>query len=108
MLRIKTKLNYGIALALVAGLVFFIGCGGSQEKQQMTQFIQKFHKTVDEYVSAGDAQKAELAPKIEDSMAKWTDMKIDMASELTPQVLDELDSDFQESVKKFKNIAGKS
>ena len=108
MLKIKPNLNYAVGLMAIAGLVFVIGCGKAGNKQQMTEFIQEFHKTVDEYASTGDAQKAELAAKIEELMAKWTEMKLDMADEVTPQVLDKLDLDFQESVKKFKAISGKS
>lgn len=108
MLKVKPNLIYAVALMAIAGLVFVIGCGNSKEKQQMTEFIQEFHKTVDEYANAGDAQKAELSAKIEDLMAKWTEMKMEMGEELTPQVLDKLDLDFQASVKKFKTLSGKS
>ena len=108
MLKIKPNLNYAVGLMAIAGLVFVIGCGKAGNKQQMTEFIQEFHKTVDEYANVDDAQKAELSAKIEDLMTKWTEMKMEMGEELTPQVLDKLDLDFQESVKKFKAISGKS
>ena len=108
MLKIKPNLNYAVVLMAIAGLVFVMGCGKSGNKQQMAEFIQEFHKTVDEYANAGDAQKAELSAKIEDLMTKWTEMKMEMGEELTPQVLDKLDLDFQESVKKFKTLSVKS
>ena len=108
MLKMKPNLNYGVVLALIAGLVFFIGCGDSQEKQQMTQFIQEFGKTVEDYAKAEDGQKAELASKLESLMSKWTEMKVDMGSELTPQVLDKLDAEYQKYAKEFKTLAGKS
>jgi hypothetical protein len=108
MLKIKPHLNYCVVLALIAGLILIIGCGESPEKQQMTNFIQKFGKEVDEYAKAEDGQKAELAAKIESDMAKWTELKIDMGSELTPQVLDKLDAEYQKYTKEFKTLAGKS
>ena len=108
MLKIKPNLTYGVALGLIAGLIFFIGCGESQEKVQMTEFIQNFGDTVGEYAKAEDGQKAELAAKLESLMAKWTQLKIDMGSELTPQVLDKLDAEYQKLAKEFKTLSGKS
>ncbi len=108
MLKIKPNLNYVVVLAVLAGLVLVIGCGTSQEKQQMTDFIQKFGKEVDEYAKAENGQKAELAAKIESDMAKWTQLKVDMGSELTPQVLDKLDAEYQKFAKEFKTLSSKS
>ena len=108
MLKVKANLNLVVVLAAIVGLVFVIGCGTSQEKQQMTDFIQKFGQEVDEYAKAEDGQKAELAVKIESDMAKWTQLKIDMGSELTPQVLDKLDAEYQRLAKEFKTLSGKS
>ena len=108
MLKIKPNRNYGLVIALIAGLIIFVGCGDSQEKQQMTQFIEKFAKEVSEYAKAEDGQKAELAAKIESDMAKWTQLKVEMGSELTPQVLDKLDLEYQKYAKEFKTLTGKS
>ena len=108
MLKIKPNLNYVVACAAIIGLVFVIGCGTSLEKQQMTDFIQKFGKEVDEYAKAENGQKAELAAKIESDMAKWTEMKMEMGSELTPTVLDKLDTNYQKFAKEFKTLSSKS
>ncbi len=108
MLKIKPKLNYVVVLAAIVGLALVIGCGTSLEKQQMTEFIQKFGKEVGEYAKAENGQKAELAAKIESDMARWTELKLEMGSELTPQVLDKLDAEYQKYAKEFKTIAGKS
>jgi flagellar biosynthesis chaperone FliJ len=108
MLKIKPNLNVVAILATIVGLVFVIGCGSSLEKKQMTDFIQEFGKTVDAYAKAEDGQKAELQKKVESSMDKWTEMKIEMGSELTPQALDKLDAEYQRLAKEFKTIAGKS
>lgn len=108
MLKIKLNLNVVVVLAAIAGLVFVFGCGNSQQKQQMTEFIQEFGNTVDEYAKAEDGQKTELEAKLKSYMSKWTQMKIDMGSELTPQVLDKLDSEYQKFAKEFKTLSGKS
>jgi hypothetical protein len=108
MLKIKPNLNYVVACAAIIGLVLVIGCGTSLEKQKMTDFIQKFGKEVDEYAKAENGQKAELAAKIESDMAKWTEMKMKMGSELTPTVLDKLDTNYQKFAKEFKMLSSKS
>ena len=105
---LKMKLNLVVVLAAIVGLIFVIGCGTSLEKQQMADFIQEFGKTVDAYAKAEDGQKAELQTKVESYMDKWTEMKIELGDELTPQVLDKLDSEYQRLAKEFKTIAGKS
>lgn len=105
---LKMKLNLVVVLAAIVGLVFVIGCGTSLEKKQMTDFIQELGKTVDAYAKAEDGQKAELQAKVESYMDKWTEMKIELGDELTPQVLDKLDSEYQRLAKEFKTIAGKS
>ena len=108
MLKMKLNLNVVVVLAAIVGLVFVIGCGNSAEKQQMTEFIQEFGTAVEQYAKAEDGQKAELQKKLESYLAKWTQMKIDMGSELTPQVLDKLDAEYQKLAKEFKTLSGKS
>jgi hypothetical protein len=106
--RNKSNLNLVIVVAAIAGLVLFFGCGDSQEKLQMTEFIKEFGKTVQEYAKAEDGQKADLEAKLNSAMDKWTQMKVDMGSELTPQVLDKLDAEYQKIAKEFKSLSGKS
>ena len=108
MLKIKSNLKFVVALAAITGLVFLVGCGDSQEKQQMTAFVQEFGTAVQEYAKAEDGQKAELETKLNSLMEKWTQMKIDMGSEITPQVLDKLDAEYQKFANEFKSLSGKS
>ena len=108
MLKMKLNLNLLALLVALAGLVFVIGCGDSPEKKQMTAFIQEFGAVVEEYAKAEDGQKAELQKKLESYINKWDQMKIDMGSELTPQVLDKLDAEYQRLAKEFKTLSGKS
>lgn len=108
MLKIKSNLNFVVVLAAIAGLVFLVGCGDSQEKQQLTAFVQEFGTAVQEYAKAEDGQKAELETKLNSLMEKWTQMKLDLGSEVTPQVLDKLDGEYQKFAKEFKTLSGKS
>jgi hypothetical protein len=108
MLKMKPNLYVVALLVALVGFVFVIGCGESQEKKQMTEFIQEFGNAVDQYAKAEDGQKAELQKKLESYIAKWTQMKMDMGSELTPQVLDKLDAEYQKLAKEFKTLSGKS
>ena len=108
MFKTKTTLKFVVVLTAIAGLLFVVGCGDSQEKQQMAQFIQEFGGVVQEYAKAEDGQKAELEAKLTSLMSKWTQMKIDMGSNITPQALDKLDAEYQKLAKEFKSLSGKS
>jgi hypothetical protein len=108
MLKMKPNLYVVALLVALVGFVFVIGCGDSPEKKQMTEFIQEFGTAVDQYAKAEDGQKAELQKKLESYVSKWTQMKMDMGSELTPQVLDKLDAEYQKLAKEFKTLSGKS
>ena len=108
MLKMKPNLYVVALLVALVGFVSVIGCGDSPEKQKMTQFIEEFGQAVDQYAKAEDGQRAELASKLESLMAKWTELKVEMGSELTPQVLDKMDAEYQKYAKEFKNLAGKS
>ena len=101
----KTMLLISVSFVIVA----LIGCGPSKEKQQMSGFITEYSQAVDEYAELSkQADKngiAEVKAKIESFKSRWSDMKVDMGSELTPQVLNELDDEFNMITKKFQAIA---
>ena len=108
MLKMKPNLYVVALLVALVGFVFVIGCGNSPEKKQMTEFIQEFGNAVDQYAKAEDGQKAELQKKLESYSARWNQMKMDMGDELTPQVLDKLNAEYQKLAKEFKTLSGKS
>ena len=108
MLKMKPNLYVVALLVALVGFVFVIGCGESPEKKQMTEFIQEFGNAVDQYAKAEDGQKAELQKKLESYIARWNQMKMDMGDELTPQVLDKLNAEYQKLAKEFKTLSGKS
>ena len=108
MLKMKPNLYVVALLVALVGFVFVIGCGESPEKKQMTEFIQEFGNAVDQYAKAEDGQKAELQKKLESYITKWNQMKMEMGDELTPQVLDKLNAEYQKLAKEFKTLSGKS
>lgn len=112
MLKFKSTLNYFIVSSAVIGLVFVIGCNGSEQKQKMSSFLEEYSKTLDEYAevvnNADETKKAELEEKLNDYISKWTEIKIEMGSEITPQALDKLDQQYQEITKKFKALTKKT
>jgi len=110
MIRIKTSLNYVIVLSAVLGLVLVIGCGGSAEKQAMTDLLQQYSRTVDEYSSADQSKKAEIEKKLDSYKAKWSNMKMEMglSDSVTPQILEKMDIEYQKITTKYVSLAGKS
>jgi hypothetical protein len=94
--------------ASIFGLIFVIGCGSSVEKQAMTEFLQQYSKFVDDYSSADASVKAEIEGKLTSYESKWSDMKIDMGSLVTPQVLDELDNEYKKITQRYASLAKKS
>ena len=112
MFKVRSTLRYVIVLSAIIGLVFVIGCGSSQEKQQMSNFMQQYSKAVTEYSdvinTADKSKKAELEEILDSYKTKWTNMKIEMGGEITPQTLNSLDQEYQKITKKYSSLAGKS
>ncbi len=97
-----------IVFSALFGLVFVIGCGSSAEKQAASDLLQHYSQTVDEYVSADQSKKAEIEVTLDSYKTKWSDMKMEMDGQFTPQALDELDNEYQKITKKYASLAGKS
>ena len=112
MFKARSALRHIIVLSAIFGLVFVIGCGSSKEKQQMSNFMQEYSKTLTEYSDvvnkADKSKKAELEEILDSYKTKWTNMKIELSSEITPQALNTLDQEYQEITKKYSSLAGKS
>ena len=106
MFRFKSTLNFLIVLTALLGLV--IGCGTSAEKQAMTDFLTKYENAVNEYSAADESKKAELKENLDSYESKWTDMKMEMGAELTPQNLDKLEIEHQKITKKYVSLTDKS
>jgi len=93
----------------IVGLTALMGCGPSKEKQQMSGLISEYGQAVDTFAELSKKADAngisEAKAKVESFKTQWSDMKIDLASEVTPQVLNELDEEFKLITIKYQAIA---
>ncbi len=101
MIKFRSTLNVMIMFAALFGLVVVIGCGSSAEKQVMSDFLKQYSDSVNEYSTADDSKKAELKEKLDSFKAKWTEIKIDMDGQVTPQTIDEFDKEYEKITKKY-------
>ena len=108
MIRFKTILNFVIVFSAFFGLIFVIGCGSSVEKQAMSDFLKLYSDTVDQYSAADKSEKAEMKEGLNSFKSKWSDMKMEMDGEVTPQALDELDKKYDKITTKYASLAGLS
>jgi hypothetical protein len=108
MIRFKTILNFVIVFSAFFGLIFVIGCGSSVEKQAMSDFLKLYNDTVDQYSAADKSEKTEMKEGLNSFKSKWSDMKMEMDGEVTPQALDELDKEYDKITTKYASLAGLS
>ena len=97
-----------IVFSALLGLVFVIGCGSSQEKQMMSDFLQQYNQEVDNYSAADNGKKAEMQEKLDSYNSKWSEMKMDLGGHVTPQALNELDKKYEKIKKKYASLDDKS
>jgi hypothetical protein len=99
-------------LSVIIGLFIVIGCGSSKETQKMSDFIKEYSETVDEYTdffNKGEKEKcAEIEVKVKSFMSKWGELKMELSDEVTPQVLNKMDQEFQNISAKYNKLVGKS
>ena len=109
MLRTRSFWTTIMVIFTIIGLLALTGCGPSKEKQQMSGFISEYGQAVDTFAELSKKADtngiSEVKAKIETLMSQWSDMKIDLSSELTPQVLNELDDEFKVITQKYQVAA---
>jgi len=106
MIRFKSTLNCVIVFSVLFGLVFLIGCGSSAEKQTMSDFLKLYSDTVNEYSAADKSKQAVMKGKLDSFSSKWSDMKMELGGQVTPQALDEMDNEYKEITKKYTSSTG--
>ena len=104
MVQFKSTLNSVMLFSALLGLVFVIGCGGSAEKQEMSDFLKLYSDAVNEYVTADDTQRTQLKEKLESYRVKWMNLKAELNDQVTPGVLEELDREYKEISKKYASL----
>lgn len=109
MLHSRSLLTTITVIFTIIGLLALMGCGPSKEKQQMSGFISEYGQAVDTFAELSKKADtngiSEAKAKIESFKSQWSDMKIDLSSEVTPQVLNQLDDEFKVITKKYQVLA---
>ena len=107
MLKSKSILNVVMMLAVLLGLMIVIGCGGSAEKQEMSDLLKLYGDAVNEYQAADENKRAELKEKIESYRLKCSNMISDMElnNNATPQMIKELEQKYKEISKKYTSLS---
>ncbi len=99
--KLKSTLTFVTMFSAVLGLVFVMGCGGSAEKQEMSELLKLYGEAVNEYETADDTKKAELKEKIDGYRHTWSSKIGQLNDKVTPQVVNELDKEYKEISKKY-------
>lgn len=106
MLRFKSTLNIVMSFSVILGLIFAIGCAGSAEKQEMSDFLKLYSDVVNEYEASDDTKRAQLKEKIDAYKLKCSTMisDLELNNKATPQVIEELEREYKEITKKFESL----
>ena len=106
MLKSKSTLNFVMLFSALLGLIFVIGCGGSAEKQKMSEILKLYSNAVSEYEAADVTHRAELKEKIESYKVKCSAMitELELNNKITPQVMNELEKEYKDITKKYESL----
>ena len=108
----KPVLKCIILVLAVAGLLLVAGCGGGVEKEKMAAFLAEYQENLDKYAEAiskaDSALKSEIEAKLEAAKNQWLVLKDEAAQNITPQVMEKFDREYQAVRKKYESLNGKS
>ena len=106
MLKSKSTLNFVMLFSALLGLIFVIGCGGSAEKQKMSDILKLYSNAVSEYEAADGTQRAQLKEKIDSYKLKCSAMisEFELNDKFTPQVMNKLEREYKEITEKYESL----
>ena len=106
MLKSKSTLNFVMLFSALLGLIFVIGCGGSAEKQKMSDILKLYSNAVSEYEAADGTQRAQLKEKIDSYKLKCSAKmsELELNAKVTPQVMNELEREYKKITKKYASL----
>jgi len=106
MLKCKSTLNFVILFSALLGLIFVIGCAGSSEKQELSNFLRLYSDTVNEYEAADDIKRAQLKEKIDSYKLKCSTKmsEMELNANVTPQVINKLEREYKKITKKYTSL----
>ena len=105
--KLQSTLNFVMLFSALFGLIVVIGCGGSAEKQKMSEILKLYSNAVSEYEAAGATQRAQLKEKIDSYKLQCSAMisELELADKVTPQVMKELEREYKEITKKYASLS---
>ena len=104
MLKSKSTLKFVMLFSALLGLIFVIGCGGSAEKQKMSELLKLYRDAVIDYEAAGDTERAQLKEKIDSYRHKWSAGIGELNDKVTPQVMNEMEKEYKDITKKYASL----
>jgi antirestriction protein len=108
MINSKTTLKFVVLGSALFALVIVIGCGPSAEKQKISDFLKLYSDTVDEYSAANVEKRAEMKTKLDSFKSKWSNLMMEMSSELTPQDFQKMEKEYKEITEKYSSLVSHS
>ena len=107
MLKFKSTLNLVMLFSVLFGLIFFIGCSGSAEKQEISKILKLYGDAVHDYEAAEDTKKAQLKEKIDSYKLKCSAMinELELNDSATPQVIKKLEKEYKEITQKYTSLS---
>ena len=94
-----------IFLLIVFGSFLLSGCGSSQEKLELTGFLETSEKLINDYTASYDAadqkKQTEMATLISDMTTTWVEKRNEMNDQITPQAMDELVKEYDRITSKY-------
>ena len=102
MLKSKSTLSFVMLFSVLFGLMVIIGCGDSAVKQEVSEFLKIYSDAVSEYEAADDTKRTQMKEKMDSFRLKWSAMIIKLNDKVTPQVMNEMESEYKKIAKKYE------
>ena len=108
----KPVLKCIVLVLAAAGLLLIAGCGGGVEKEKMAAFLAEYQENLDKYAEAiskaDSALKSEIEAKLDASKNQWLVLKDAATQNITPQVMEKFEKEYQVVRKKYESLHDKS
>jgi hypothetical protein len=105
MRHFKSKWVVPIFFLIVFGSFLLSGCAGSQEKLELTGFLETYEKLINDFTVSYDAadkkKKTEMANQISAMTTTWVEKRNEMNDQITPQAMDELVKEYDRITSKY-------
>ena len=113
-MRVAPKRTNYIALIVLITIItaIYTGCGDSQGVAALNTHLSEFNELVENYkatVSTDQSKQAEWDAKITAMAARWTEMRNEFGSDITPQHMDKMVQQYESlmlTLANFKKTLG--